>query len=792
MRAVPNRKNARFPFQPTKLAVAIAAASAGMSSAPALGEEDEAQPAVEEIIVTARKRESNIQDTPVSIQAFSSDDIEKLDISRFEDFADQAASISYISVGPASQIMHIRGVADGGIPHIGRTNAATTAYYLDEQPVSGRRGGPPDLHLYDIERIEVLRGPEGTYYGASAVSGTVRIITKQPDAERFDYGIDLSAGSIAHGDTAWTAEGFVNIPLSERAAVRGVFWQDTSNGFIDNQPAEFTYRNGVTVRNDEWAGEDYNKEETSGGRIALSMDLGDTWRGTLSAFTQTLDAEGAWNHDPTRRGDLEVARFGPETVDVDTTQYAFTLSGETPIGDLIYATSYYDRQDLAVNDYSDYVEYASFGNWIQQHACEDYYWNGFTVCNNPSIFFDHESNYTQVAHEVRLTSKEDAGSRLNWLVGAYRERSGGNGYLFWRMPGINFENGPAADYIGTAGVEPLPQEWWSCPGWKYHNYISALFGDVSWDFTERLTVSAGMRTFRWEEGNSWGYDCGYPWESKGDFGRDDPAPDSRERTYKFNVRYDVSENWLVYFGYGEGVRPGFRNPNVTHDEVPTFVETDHTKSYEAGWKSTLADGRVVMNGAVYLIDWDNFQTTLYDLLTVPYEFRRNVEGSNIRGVEVDLIARLSHNWTINGGLAYNTAELEGDFATIARDPRFVYAEDGRRLAHVPEWSWTLGTRYERSIGGGRQLYGQVNWSFTDERWNLLARQSEQTPVIMDAYSLLDLRVGMEFGNAWGAELFVANATDERAEIFQNSGYYDPRITTNRPRTIGFRVKLRSS
>ena len=777
-------------FRKTKIAAAVAAVS-GLCAVPAAGEDAGAQPSVEEIIVTARKREQNIQDTPVSIQAFTSDDIDRLDISRFEDFADQSASISYISVGPGTQVMHIRGVSDGGIPHVFRTNAATTAYYLDEQPVSGRNGGAPDLHLYDIERIEVLRGPEGTYYGASAVSGTVRIISKKPNPEQFEYGADLTGGSISDGDTTYTAEGYVNVPLSDRAALRGVFWYDKSNGFIDNPRSEFTFRNGVTVNNDRYAGEDYNEEETQGGRVSLLVDITDNWNATLSAFTQSLDAVGSWNHDPRRRGDLEVTRFGPEWREVDSDQLGFTLSGETGIGDLIYAVSYYDRQDFAVNDYSDYVEYASFGAWIQQHACEDYYWYGFTGCADPRVHFDSEDDNRRISHELRLASKGDSGSRLNWLVGVFQEKSWGNGHIFWRMDHINFETGPAADYTRGAGVVPLPNEWWSCPGWKYEDYSTAFFGDVSWDFTDRLTVSAGMRHFRWEDGDDWGFNCGYPWESKGTFSRNEEAPEVEEQTYKFNVRYDISEDLLVYFAYGEGVRPGRRNPNVTHPEVPVFVEPDYTKSYEVGWKATLADGRVVLNGAAYMIDWDNFYTVLYDLLTVPFNFRRNVGGSTIQGVELDMVARINTNWTLTGGLAYNIAELEGDFATIARDPPLVYAEDGRRLAHTPEWAWTLGLRYDKAITGNRDVYGQATWSYTDERWNLLARQSEQEPVLLDAYSLLNLRAGINFRDgAWGAELFVNNATDERAEIFQNSGYYDPRITTNQPRTFGVRVRFR--
>ena len=175
--------------------------------------------------------------------------------------------------------------------------------------------------------------------------------------------------------------------------------------------------------------------------------------------------------------------------------------------------------------------------------------------------------------------------------------------------------------------------------------------------------------------------------------------------------------------------------------MPEFYESDFTNSYEVGWKSTLADGRLVVNGAAYHIAWDNFQTVLYDLLTVPFNFRRNVEGATVTGVEVDMIARLNENWFVTGGLARNNAELVGDFATIAREPRFVYAEQGRRLAHTPEWSAALGLRYDQTLANGTNVYGQFNWSFTDERWNLLARQSEQPPVVMDAYSLVHLRAG---------------------------------------------------
>ena len=200
-----------------------------------------------------------------------------------------------------------------------------------------------------------------------------------------------------------------------------------------------------------------------------------------------------------------------------------------------------------------------------------------------------------------------------------------------------------------------------------------------------------MRVFRAEDGEGSGWNCGYPWEGK-EFSEDEPAEADTDQTLKFNAQYDLSENVLVYAAYGEGFRRGGRNPNVTHDEVPEFYESDFTRSWEAGWKSTLAEGRVVLNGAAYFIDWDNFQTVLYDLLTVPFNFRRNVEGATIRGVEADLTAVLSEAGA-SPGPGLQPRELAGHFATIAREPRFVYADEGRRLGNTPNGArrWVSAT-----------------------------------------------------------------------------------------------------
>ena len=777
----------KFEFKKTKLAVAVAVASGLAAPSLVLAEEAGAS-VIEEVVVTARKRETNIQDTSVSIQAFTSDDLDRLDISRFEDFAEQSPSISYVSAGPGTQLMHIRGVSDGGIPHVFRTNVSTATFYLDEQPLTGRGGGVPDLHLYDIERIEVLRGPEGTYYGASSVSGTVRVITNKPSTEAFEYGADITGGSISDGENIYTGEAFVNIPLSDTTAIRLVGWYDKANGFIDNVLTSRTYQNGVTIDNSEWASEDYNEEEMKGVRASLMSELNDQWTAHVQAFTQTMETVGAWDHDPTRYGELQVARFGPENTDLDSKQFSLTLEGDLDVGDLVYAGSYYDREDLATNDYSDYVEYASFGAWVQQHACEDFYWYGFTGCSDPSVYFDSLDNSSRQSHEIRLSSKVDSGSPLNWIVGAYYEKNEYDGYLNWVMPNINFDSGPAEYYNTAAGVTPLPNEWWSCDKYSGRNSEAAIFGEIGYAFTDRLTVSAGMRAFESKYGESEGNACGYAWEAR-TYSESD-GKSYKDETFKVNVSYDVGNDLLIYGAFGQGFRRGGDNPNVTNPEIPEVYNPDGIDSFEFGWKSTLRDQTVMLNGAVYHMKWDGFQTVLYDLLTAPLNFRRNVDGATITGIEIDSAMILGNGLSLTGGVSFNQAELDSDFKTIAREPAVVWAEEGRRLAHVPEWKVTLGARYDWSFGVGQLGYAQVNWSYTDERWSLLARQSESEPRLMDSYSLLDVRGGADFENGWSAELFISNLTNERPEIFANSGYYDPRVTTSRPRTAGIRIKVR--
>jgi iron complex outermembrane recepter protein len=270
-------------FSPSKLAIAIAAALSGaatlhLSPAHAADASSGASSdsTLEEVIVTARKRAENLQDVPISIDVYTSKDLQNLGISQFEDYATMTPSISFVSAGPGTQTLVMRGVSDGSNPNY--SNQATTAFLVDDMSMNFF-GTTPDLHLYDVERIEVLNGPQGTTFGAGAMAGALRFITNKPDPSGFSAGIDTDAGKIEGGTHNGTIEGFVNIPLIEDwTAIRLSGYSDYHGGYINNLNVTRNWVNGTVSNNSQWAGNNYNVEKVTGGRAALSQKIADGWK----------------------------------------------------------------------------------------------------------------------------------------------------------------------------------------------------------------------------------------------------------------------------------------------------------------------------------------------------------------------------------------------------------------------------------------------------------------------------------------------------------------------------------
>lgn len=729
---------------------------------------------LEEVIVTAQKRNKSLQDTPLSIQAITAEQLENLGVQRFEDFVAFAPSVSFVSSGPGTQNMFMRGVSDGSNPN--RPNTATSTLYLDEQPLTVG-GTVVDLHSYDIDRYEVLNGPQGTYFGASSVSGTVRIITNKPELNKFSAGFDLTGASMHEGAERTTLEGFVNLPLGEKTALRLTGWRDDDGGFIDNIQTTRAWLNGTVGDNSEFATEDYNESEITGGRAAIRTELNEDWAATLSGFYQEADVLGAWDHDPNRRGDLQVSRFGPDTSEREFGQGALTVEGSTAIADIVLATAYFKQQVSTTSDYSDYVEYSYYNAFVQQFACDDFYFYGNIGCNDPRMTFNNDYEDERWSTEIRATS--NGASPLQWIAGIYYEKNEGDSALFWDYPGVNHSGAPAEYYISLFGGTPLPREWFSTFDQTESEQFAA-FGEVSYRFTDAFTGTLGLRVFDDEFESAAGGWSSYFYEPKGTSERISDGTDGE--SWKVNFEYRLSDDVHTYFNYAEGFRAGGSN-GATGQNNPLVPETfapDFLDSFEIGVKSTLADGRITLNGALFHMIWEDFQTSIFDLAVSPQVFFTNAGDADITGAEIDLRANLTQQWYLDINASVIEAELTSDFPSPSG-----LVETGTRLPYVPEVKFATSTRYEFELLEGNTGYAQVSYSYTGDTTNELSNVAET----QDSYGLLDARLGWQ-RKGYTLEFFGTNLTDERAEIFINRGFSDERITTNRPRTFGLRLIAR--
>src|SRR5882757_5939724 len=608
------------------LAVAAALASVAAPRTPALAATaDAAGGGLQEVVVTARKREENLQDVPISIDVFTHKDLQNLAITQFDDYAAKVPSISSISVAPGTQVFFMRGVPDGSNPNYAISSA--TGFFLDDSSLSWY-GVQPDLHLYDIERIEVLNGPQGTTCGAGAMAGAVRFITNKPDPTAFSAGVDLDGGKIDGGTHNGTIEGFVNLPIiPDWTALRISAYSDYHGGFINNLLTTRTWVNGAMSNNSAWAGKNYNTEKVTGARIALGQKFSEGWKASLTYSYQRQLTHGAWDEDPTIGGAMDylgnlvdgparplpantVVRFGPEFKQYYTKTLDFHLDGDVGIGDLVYASTYWAQDDRWVNEYSEYMQYlnqyesppnTSFNASTQQAfncLTDPFNGGGFSGCNPSVQYYDYINHTERWSNELRLQSKE--GGRFHWLTGVYWEKTRDPYSNYYHMPGLQTAGqqwlATTAYYYNSGALPPKPDDWYSYV--SRSDYLQTTeFVNLSFDITPRFHVEAGTvhfhSTFSTYSGyGGFWYDPGAATFSSGS---------SNKWNSKVGVSYKVLDSLLVYADAAQGFRDGGVNGGLpsgcTDKGVPNKFEPDTLTNYEIGWKSTMLDNHLLWNGA---------------------------------------------------------------------------------------------------------------------------------------------------------------------------------------------------
>ena len=789
--------------RPLAMAVATACGAVGTAGLTLPGV---AQAQIEEVVVTATRRAESVQDVPMSVSVLGETQLQDLNITDMEDYLMMLPNVSYVTLGPGSGNIYIRGISSGGESTLGAN--PSVAVYLDEQPVT-LVGNYLNPHIYDVNRIEVLAGPQGTTFGANAQSGAMRIITNQPDVNEFSGGLNLDASQTKSGDPSYRAEGFVNIPMGERAALRLVGYYKHDGGYIDNVPGTHTFRRGYirqglpedsplrdvaadfVASNEDVVEENFNEATTYGARAALRVDLNDSWTFTATAMMQDLDREGVWDHDPTV-GDLQVMVLLPEFATDEWSQFSAKIEGELFGGTLTATAADLSRDIEVYADYSLYSDYyVSYGYVEPYYNC---YVSYFQTCGDPREQFTQQSKQDRQNFEIRYASDPD--KRFRYMAGFYWVDVEGTNDYEWHVLGL--EETPQAavdapDIYWTTDFERLYEE-------------TAIFGEVSFDITDRITLTGSARQFDYEStldgfsGTIW-WPCGgfVPQGNRPESNYGEAcAPDSRvtedkDEVYRVSADWQITDDILLYTTWGEGYRPGGLNRfcqtripdglgNQGSINIGCEFTSDFLTAYEFGVKSTLFDGRLRLNAAAFWQDWEDFQFSRLDTSISPITLTYNVGNAESNGFEFDFSAMITDNWSLTGAASFLDSELTSDYRRNPNSPE-PDAAAGTKLPRVPEVKWNITTRYNFM----QDWFVQAAYMYTGKSYNTLFDGGSAQNELREqpSYDVLNGSVGLQ-KEKWTAELYVQNMTDERGVVWINAVNWDSRVQVNQPRSIGVR------
>jgi outer membrane receptor protein involved in Fe transport len=778
----------------------------------------------DEIVVTAQKREENLQDVPISIQALGTQRLDEANVSNFADYTKLTPTDSFQTSQPGTTNVYIRGVASGGDGnHSG--SLPSVGVYLDEQPVT-TIGGTLDVHIYDIARIEVLRGPQGTLYGASSEAGTIRIISNKPDKSGAYGAIDGEVNTVAHGDQGGKLEGFFNVPLGERAALRVVGWYQHDAGFIDNVAATRSFLpspGGITVNNADQVKRDFNNIDVVGARAALGIDITDNWTATATVFGQDQKSRGTFGFEPSV-GDLQVQHFYPDRFHDQYGQAALTIEGKISNWDLTYAGAYLERRIHSSNDYTDYAEaYDDLYSGVGGLAGYFYYLDNAGNQVPPLQHIIGRDHFTKMSHELRVASPAD--SRFRIVAGLFYQRQYHRIHQDYQVSDL----GSAVSVNGSPGTLWLTQQ-------DRVDRDYAAFGEASFDIQDNVTLTGGIRAYKYDNSligffgfgrNPGGGFTDSPFNAAGSSRtgyiacftttgaqlRDNitgtlfPAavpgsPCTNLATFKdgklvpkrttgdgithrLNLTWKITPDQMVYATWSKGFRPGGINRRGT---LPPYDE-DTLTNYELGFKTTW--GRLRLNGAIFLQDWSSFQYSF--LGQNSFTEIHNGPDARIKGAELDINWRPVPGLTFTGSAAYTDAKTRQKTCTTD-DPTFsctgpdIAAPKGTRLPVTPKFKASGTARYEFPIGGAQ---GHVQTIVTHQSSSTADLRTDAAALLgtLKAYTMADFAFGVEWGKIT-AELFFENAFDERAELtryVQCSVCTRVYVVPYAPRTIGLRL-----
>lgn len=857
---------------------------------------------LDEVVVTAQRRSENIQNVPITVQALTTETLDNLKVTTIDEFVKFLPNVQAASSGPTHGNFSIRGLSIGAAILQGGGTVGqwpTVGLYYDDQAVQ-MPGRNLDVYAADLERIEVLEGPQGTLFGAGAQAGVVRYITNKPKQGVTEAYFRAGYATTAGGADSTSFQGALNLPLSDKLAVRMVAYNDSRGGYIDNVPSTFTRRStdisfasltggrvptdSVVIDNYRIARKDINDVTYKGARFGVSYDVNDDWNVLLVQSYQDINSGGVFYEmpfgsdcpDPTRestctsggpsnaggvRGvplkDYQVTLFNDSITKDSYQNTALTISGKIGDFDVVYSGSRLSRDNFIQGDYTNYAR----GLYGAYYQCTGYSGASVDKCYSPSSVWQNTIENINTSHEIRFSTPADwkvtavaglfyeereVNDTTEWLYKSVPECTvgGPQGCFFWLDPAKTAKfasasfNNPNRRNSATGFFNDFQRTYEQ----------KAAFMSLDWHITDTLTVTAGTRYFEGFNqmlgGNVGSFFCkqygtgistktgmcATPFGTNLNEQAINSFTDKGFRS-RVNVSWKATDDLLLYATWSEGFRPGgfnrgsaqvlravdrstgtARRGNFNQFQLPFLFKSDDLVNYEIGWKSTLMDNRVVFNGAIYNVKWDNAQSGIFAPQAGFGNITVSVNGPSYetKGINMSLTALVSEGLTIEGAASYNKAELTNNpqfVNNIAGTPTFgqniteawvgsaasgravnvkdVFGVEGDPAAYAPEFQANVRARYEWSANS-YDWYTQVGIVYTDERLSASNRLQAYT---LEAYTDVGLSAGVAKDN-WTAELVVTNVTDRHDAEFISATQFVETRNPPRPRTIGLQFGYR--
>ena len=801
-------------FKPSLLTLAISSAVSSVFLLPnaALAQEEVAakNKSLEVIEVTATRRSGSVQNAPLNITALDADIMKDQNISELADVARWVPGLTITDQGGRSgSPIIVRGLntnssgpsSDGG----------TVSTYINEIPVS------VDMRLVDIERVEVLIGPQGTLYGAGTLGGAIRYMLKQPELDFTSLEVYGDLFQTKESDSLGGEGGFIfNLPIIEdKLAVRASLNVYEDPGFIDY--GYVVREPGVSLPDPDWSDssavsnnlknvKDANGETTTTGRISVRFKPNESFEGTLNYFYQNQDSEGRsivhYNSLNSNNGLSDVIgkyesayRF-EEPREKKDQLLSLELKADLGFAELVSATGISsfdadgqrDQTDLLIRlDYG-YEEFPSFSTFTRE--------------------IDEEDTFTQ---EIRLVSQSD--SDFNWIVGGFYNKTETEASSREFTPGFDQF---AVDNFGGEQLRPDSLEYLELT--KSTVTESALFGEVGYQVTDKLDVTIGARFYKYDIESQAAFDFPLANTLYGGVDPDvttvayekDEAGDNGN-LFKFNAKYQFTDSVMGYVTVSEGFRIGGSNglvscPDPIVEDQQTgcgkpdelLYEADTTTNYELGFKSTWFRSQLHFNAALFNVDWDDAQIAgATDVGQLPY--LSNAGSANAKGIEISTRAILSDSFSVYATYAYTKAELTSDAPFLFNADGTDGAEDGDRLPGSPENQFSMGVNYQTDVFNDKTL--DINYGLTAQSDVLSRVGLRDNGETLPGYSLSNISAKLT-ADAWSTTLYVDNLFNKYAvtsvrrsdaditsangaDIQRNYGHY-----INRPLTVGVKFNYK--